>query len=107
MFSSCTTPTNTWPSYVCALCPRVRALRLSRARPLSTWPTYFAVEGVDTLSLKEVFADRVSDDRRQHKELITCGAPDAPKTSHLLQAVTQELQEPHYVLMPHEHRNAV
>ena len=40
----------------------------------TTWPTYFAARGVDTLNLKEVFADRVSDDRRQHKELITCGA---------------------------------
>jgi hypothetical protein len=26
---------------------------------------------------------------------------------HLLQAVTQEPQEPHYVLMPYEHCNAV
>ncbi len=43
-------------------------------RLLFTWPTYFAVGGVNTLALKEVFADRVSDDRRQHKELITCGA---------------------------------
>jgi hypothetical protein len=25
---------------------------------------------------------------------------------HLLQAVAQELQEPHYVLMPYEHCNA-
>ena len=44
-FSSCTTPTNTWPSYVCALRPSVPRLRLlagltattrrvSRAQPL-------------------------------------------------------------------------
>ena len=44
------------------------------SRLLFTWPTYFAAGGVDALNLKEVFANRVSDDRRQHKELITCGA---------------------------------
>jgi hypothetical protein len=31
---------------------------------------------------------------------------DAPSVSILFQAVAQEPQEPHYILIPHKHRNA-
>jgi hypothetical protein len=58
----------------------LRALRLrwafgsSRASPTVHLAHLLCAGGVDTLNLKEVFADRYSDDRCQHEELITCGA---------------------------------